>query len=93
MSSTPSPSVSNINTSRVDSNNYFTPLFLKNPAAETVSKNSSGKAFDASMLNSCFIEDVNVPDGTVLVPQAQFLKIWKMSNNGSIAVSGYEYSD
>jgi hypothetical protein len=85
MSSTPSPSVSNINTSRVDSNNYFTPLFLKNPAAETVSKNSSGKAFDASMLNSCFIEDVNVPDGTVLVPQAQFLKIWKMSNNGSIA--------
>ncbi|GES88552.1 ZZ type zinc finger domain-containing protein [Rhizophagus clarus] len=83
MSSTPSPSVSNVNTT--DSNNYFTPLFLKKPAAETISKNSSGKAFDASMLNSCFIEDVNVPDGTVLVPQAQFLKIWKMSNNGSIA--------
>jgi len=85
MSSTPSPSVSNVNTSHSDSNNYFTPLFLKKPAAESISKNSSGKAFDASMLNSCFIEDVNVPDGTVLVPQAQFLKIWKMSNNGSIA--------
>ncbi|RIA80248.1 hypothetical protein C1645_792940 [Glomus cerebriforme] len=83
MSSTPSPSVSNINTS-LDSNNYFTPLFLKKPVAESVSQNSSEKAFDASMLNSCFIEDVNVPDGTVLVPQAQFLKIWKMSNNGSI---------
>jgi len=29
-----------------------------------------------------FLEDVNVPDGTVLVPQAQFLKIWKMVNHG-----------
>ncbi|EXX66310.1 hypothetical protein RirG_125040 [Rhizophagus irregularis DAOM 197198w] len=85
MSSTPSPSVSNVNTSHTDSNNYFTPLSLKTPVAETISKNPSGKAFDASMLNSRFIEDVNVPDGTVLVPQAQFLKIWKMSNNGSIA--------
>ncbi|RGB22858.1 hypothetical protein C1646_729705 [Rhizophagus diaphanus] len=85
MSSTPSPSVSNVNTSHADSNNYFTPLFLKKSVAETISKNPSGKAFDVSMLNSRFIEDVNVPDGTVLVPQAQFLKIWKMSNNGSIA--------
>uniref|UniRef100_A0A1D1YF52 Next to BRCA1 gene 1 protein n=1 Tax=Anthurium amnicola TaxID=1678845 RepID=A0A1D1YF52_9ARAE len=83
MSSKPSPSVSNVNASHTDSNNYFTPWFKK-PEAVLVSRNSSVKAFDASMLNSCFIEDVNVPDGTVLVPQAQFLKIWKMSNNGSI---------
>jgi hypothetical protein len=72
ISSTPSPSVS-----------IITPKKL---TTETVTQNSSEKAFDASMLNSCFIEDVNVPDGTVLVPQAQFLKIWKMSNNGSITV-------
>ncbi|PKY49567.1 hypothetical protein RhiirA4_248099 [Rhizophagus irregularis] len=36
------------------------------------------------MLNARFIEDVNVPDGTILSPQTKFLKIWKMSNNGSI---------
>jgi hypothetical protein len=67
------PSVSNINSGH------------KKPVAESVTQDILGKALDVSMLNSCFIEDVNVPDGTVLVPQAQFLKIWKMSNNGSIA--------
>jgi hypothetical protein len=75
MLSTPSLSVSNINSGH------------KKPVAESVTQDILGKALDVSMLNSCFIEDVNVPDGTVLVPQAQFLKIWKMSNNGSIAVS------
>jgi hypothetical protein len=35
-------------------------------------------------LKSRFIEDVNVPDGTALPSQAQFLKIWKMENSGEI---------
>jgi len=84
MSSKSSPSVSNINTGHADLNNFFTPLFLKKPTVEPATQTSSE---NAPILNSCFIEDVNVPDGTVLVPQAQFLKIWKMSNNGSVAVS------
>ncbi|GBC08004.1 hypothetical protein RclHR1_07850006 [Rhizophagus clarus] len=36
-------------------------------------------------LNSHFIEDVNVPDGTTFIPQTQFIKTWKMSNNGCIS--------
>ncbi|CAB4421474.1 unnamed protein product [Rhizophagus irregularis] len=51
---------------------------------EIVVKKSPVKAYNASMLNARFIEDVNVPDGTILSPQTKFLKIWKMSNNGSI---------
>ncbi|CAG8481049.1 10357_t:CDS:10 [Ambispora leptoticha] len=35
-------------------------------------------------LRASFIEDVNVPDGTVLPSQAQFLKIWKMTNDGDV---------
>ncbi|CAG8656232.1 7940_t:CDS:10, partial [Funneliformis mosseae] len=78
ISSKPSPSISNINASH---NDFFPSLLLKKtePAAQ-----DSNNALKVSMLNSCFIEDVNIPDGTVLVPQAQFLKIWKMSNNGGV---------
>ncbi|RGB41349.1 hypothetical protein C1646_685778 [Rhizophagus diaphanus] len=32
--------------------------------------------------NSRFIEDLNIPDGTILAPQTQFKKTWKLSNNG-----------
>jgi hypothetical protein len=64
-------------------------LYFKQVAEETVIKNSSAKAFDASMLNSRFIEDANMPDGTILAPQTQFIKVWKMSNNGRIPVSIY----
>jgi len=32
-----------------------------------------------------FVGDVNVPDGTVMVPQAQFVKIWRMKNDGPVA--------
>ncbi|GBC08005.1 hypothetical protein RclHR1_07850007 [Rhizophagus clarus] len=46
--------------------------------------NSSAMPFDVSMLNALFIEDVNVPDGTTILPQTKFVKIWKMRNNGII---------
>ncbi|EOA16137.1 hypothetical protein CARUB_v10004271mg [Capsella rubella] len=35
-------------------------------------------------LDSRFVLDVNVADGTVVAPSAPFTKIWKMRNNGSL---------
>ncbi|CAG8451030.1 2436_t:CDS:2, partial [Acaulospora colombiana] len=35
-------------------------------------------------LDALFVEDVNIPDGTVLEPQTQFRKIWRMVNNGNV---------
>ncbi|CAG8432679.1 5661_t:CDS:10 [Diversispora eburnea] len=35
-------------------------------------------------LNARFVDDINIPDGTVLEPLTQFHKIWKMVNNGDI---------
>ncbi|CAG8645191.1 18702_t:CDS:10, partial [Acaulospora morrowiae] len=35
-------------------------------------------------LNALFVEDVNIPDGTVLDPQTQFHKVWRILNNGDL---------
>jgi next-to-BRCA1 protein 1 len=35
-------------------------------------------------LESRFILDVTVPDGTLMPPSSPFTKIWRMHNNGSI---------
>ncbi|CAK9137546.1 unnamed protein product [Ilex paraguariensis] len=35
-------------------------------------------------LDSCFIQDVNVLDGTIMAPASSFTKIWRMRNNGTI---------
>ncbi|XVF08422.1 hypothetical protein REPUB_Repub07fG0002400 [Reevesia pubescens] len=35
-------------------------------------------------LESCFILDVNVLDGTVMAPSTPFTKIWRMRNNGTL---------
>lgn len=35
-------------------------------------------------LDSRFVLDVNVLDGTVVAPSAPFSKIWRMRNNGSL---------
>ncbi|XWS51617.1 hypothetical protein CRYUN_Cryun12cG0192300 [Craigia yunnanensis] len=35
-------------------------------------------------LESRFILDVNVPDGTVMTPSTPFTKIWRMRNNGTL---------
>ncbi|KAJ0441212.1 putative PB1 domain, Zinc finger, ZZ-type, UBA-like superfamily, immunoglobulin-like protein [Helianthus annuus] len=37
-----------------------------------------------SKLDSMFVLDVNVLDGTVMAPHTAFTKIWRMRNNGSI---------
>ncbi|KAK9090318.1 hypothetical protein Sjap_023495 [Stephania japonica] len=35
-------------------------------------------------LDSCFIHDVNVFDGTLMAPKTTFTKIWRMRNNGGM---------
>lgn len=35
-------------------------------------------------LDSRFIQDVNVLDGTIMAPLTQFTKIWRMKNNGNL---------
>ncbi|GJW35018.1 protein NBR1 [Tanacetum coccineum] len=43
-----------------------------------------GSKLPRSKLDSRFIVDVNVLDGTVMAPFTPFTKIWRMRNNGSI---------
>lgn len=38
-----------------------------------------------SRLDSCFILDVNVLDGTTMAPSTPFTKIWRMRNTGNLA--------
>lgn len=35
-------------------------------------------------LDSCFVQDVNIVDGTIMAPSTPFTKIWRMKNNGTI---------
>ncbi|XP_017218783.1 protein JOKA2 isoform X1 [Daucus carota subsp. sativus] len=35
-------------------------------------------------LDSCFIKDVNILDGTIMTPSSHFTKIWRMRNNGRV---------
>ncbi|KAI8075708.1 hypothetical protein BDF21DRAFT_423513 [Thamnidium elegans] len=35
-------------------------------------------------LSACFVSDINIPDGTTIVPKKTFIKMWKIMNNGSI---------
>lgn len=49
------------------------------PIARAESVASSG---NSGHLYASFVEDINIPDGTTMQPQARFLKIWKMLNDG-----------
>ncbi|KAK1373868.1 PB1 domain, Zinc finger, ZZ-type, UBA-like, Next to BRCA1, central domain protein [Heracleum sosnowskyi] len=40
---------------------------------------------DHAKIDSCFILDVNILDGTIMKPLTHFTKIWRMRNNGSVA--------
>ncbi|XWS47643.1 hypothetical protein CRYUN_Cryun13aG0001700 [Craigia yunnanensis] len=53
------------------------------PALPHVLRNSVLKSVRPK-LQSCFILDVNVLDGTVMVPSTPFTKIWRMRNNGTM---------
>ncbi|KAG9294152.1 hypothetical protein G9A89_021511 [Geosiphon pyriformis] len=74
----PSPSVSTSTSSIPDLLNYSC-----NPNDPLKVEKSESKPA-VPVLRASFIEDVNVPDGTVLPSQAQFLKIWKMTNDGEL---------
>ncbi|CAG8585045.1 5344_t:CDS:10 [Paraglomus occultum] len=51
-----------------------------NQSSEQEVREPSSVSYDA-----VFLGDVNVPDQTVMVPQAQFVKIWRVQNNGTLA--------
>ncbi|KAI8327509.1 hypothetical protein BD560DRAFT_417989 [Blakeslea trispora] len=36
------------------------------------------------MVNASFISDLNIPEGTVIVPKKTFIKMWKVKNTGSV---------
>ncbi|KAF5190720.1 Nbr1-like protein [Thalictrum thalictroides] len=41
-------------------------------------------AFRSKKIDSRFIEDVNIVDGTLMAPLTPFTKIWRMHNNGAV---------
>ncbi|KAI3931008.1 hypothetical protein MKW98_030247 [Papaver atlanticum] len=43
-----------------------------------------GKKQQLPYLQSHFIQDVNIPDGTLVAPLTPFTKIWRLVNNGTI---------
>lgn len=59
-------------------------------------------AFFKPKLDSRFILDVNVIDGTMMAPSTAFTKIWRMRNNGTVKwpkgsqlvwIGGHKFSD
>ncbi|PSR95895.1 hypothetical protein CEY00_Acc22029 [Actinidia chinensis var. chinensis] len=45
---------------------------------------SGGTKSNSPKLDSRFIYDVNIKDGTIMAPSTPFTKMWRMRNNGSI---------
>ncbi|KAL3618073.1 hypothetical protein CASFOL_038394 [Castilleja foliolosa] len=54
------------------------------PTFQQVHRNFKVKPV-AAKLDSRFIQDVNIFDGTVMAPLTPFTKIWRMRNNGTVA--------
>jgi len=52
---------------------------------QPLSKGSYGVKGAQPKLDSRFVLDVNVSDGTMMPPSTPFTKIWRMRNNGSVA--------
>ncbi|CAG8549603.1 16490_t:CDS:10 [Acaulospora morrowiae] len=64
----------------------FTPtntIASQSTVEETISETEQ-QIKSVPILNASFIEDVNIPDGTVLDPQTQFHKVWRILNNGDL---------
>ncbi len=53
------------------------------PFATSTTSSSSGTG--GSCNNSVFVNDVTIPDGTVLPPSKNFVKTWTLMNNGTCA--------
>lgn len=56
---------------------------MRSPTVPQVSQGCGLKS-GRPKLDSCFIEDVSVLDGSIMAPSAPFIKIWRMRNNGNI---------
>ncbi|KAK1363161.1 Ubiquitin-associated (UBA)/TS-N domain-containing protein [Heracleum sosnowskyi] len=60
------------------------PMSYKDPMQQNFLGRPSALPADLSKLDSCFIQDVNIPDGTIVTPSTRFTKVWRMRNNGSV---------
>ncbi|GAB4860650.1 hypothetical protein Ancab_035813 [Ancistrocladus abbreviatus] len=58
------------------------PPFVRHGAMKKLSKTVHAEGPQRLRLDSRFIVDVNVIDGTIMDPKAPFTKIWRMRNNG-----------
>lgn len=58
-------------------------LVLSNLAAQTPTPTATPTASARACLNSAFVSDVTVPDGTALAPGQTFNKIWRVRNTGT----------
>lgn len=60
------------------------PVSYKDPMQQYSLGRPSALPADHSKLDSCFIHDVSILDGTIMSPSTQFTKVWRMRNNGSV---------
>ena len=60
------------------------PLWTGSSTSQHIFRTATTKNVEPK-LDSKFILDVNVIDGTVMAPSTAFTKIWRMRNNGTIA--------
>lgn len=58
-------------------------LWLGTPTSPQIPRDCRIKA-SRPKLDSSFISDVNVLDGTLMAPSTPFTKIWRMRNSGNI---------
>ncbi|KAG1324015.1 hypothetical protein G6F62_009340 [Rhizopus arrhizus] len=48
------------------------------------SESVQGASEQVPVISAQFLADLNVPDGTVVVPKKNFIKMWKVKNNGKV---------
>lgn len=77
---------------RFDQAVHNTPLSMKCPIVHfkhrfpsSNASHSCGEGPPRVKLESRFIQDVTVSDGTLMVPSTHFTKIWRMRNSGTVA--------
>ncbi|XP_076946032.1 protein JOKA2-like isoform X2 [Bidens hawaiensis] len=63
---------------------FYDPSFFIPPPTLPHAMRAPGSKLPRSKLDSRFILDVNVLDGTIMAPFTAFTKIWRMRNNGTV---------
>lgn len=59
------------------------PTLLPTPTAVAAQPTQPAPAPEACVYKVSFLEDVTVPDGTVMAPGTQFIKTWRVQNTGT----------